>query len=122
MGEEVLGGIGRGGEWESRAGPVGDIKRCAEQRRWKITDKSHNETQGGNATDAQTANRNLRSTPWWWNGRDGAPGYERRVRNILAVSQIDWSLMTAGRSNEPVLPFPMGHHRHWVMMLKASKP
>jgi len=40
MGEEVLGGIGRGGEWESRAGLVGDIKRCAEQRRWKITDKS----------------------------------------------------------------------------------
>ena len=30
MGEEVLGGIGTGGEWESRVGLVGDIKRCAE--------------------------------------------------------------------------------------------
>ena len=28
MEEEVLGGIGTGGEWESRAGLGGDIKRC----------------------------------------------------------------------------------------------
>ena len=28
-------------------------------------------------------------TAWWWNGRNGAPGYKGRVRNILAVSQID---------------------------------
>jgi len=40
MGEEVLGGIGTGGEWESRAGLVGDIKRCQEERRWKIRDES----------------------------------------------------------------------------------
>lgn len=63
---------------------------------------------GRNATDAQTANINLRSTPWWWNRRDGAPGYRRRVRNILAVSEFDYGErcpMTAlGRSNEPVLP------------------
>ena len=40
MGEGVLGGIGRGGEWESRAGLVGDMKRCPEQRRRRITDES----------------------------------------------------------------------------------
>ena len=46
MGEEVLGGIGREGEWESRAGLVGDIKRCQEQRRWRIRDKSTTRRRG----------------------------------------------------------------------------
>ena len=76
---------------------------------------------GRNATDAQTANINLRSTPWWWNRRDGAPGYRRRVRNILAVSQFDYGErcpMTAlGRGNEPVLPIWGVRRCHWTTMV-----
>ena len=59
---EVLDGIGTGGERESRAGPVGDIKRCQGCGDGKQGTTAQQDA-GGDATDAQTANINLRSTP-----------------------------------------------------------
>lgn len=53
-------------------GLVGDIKRRPECGGRGNKREQHNETRGGDATDAQNGNINLRTTPWWWNGRNGA--------------------------------------------------
>ena len=57
-------GVASGTRWRHQA--------AARVRSWENKREQHSETQEGSATDAQTENINLRSTPWWWNGRNGA--------------------------------------------------
>lgn len=106
MEEEVLDGIGTGGEWESRAGLGGDIKRC------------HGCGYGGgdNSTARRRGKRDGRSDGEHKSEvhtvvverKKRCPRLQTAGAKHIAVSNLtrERCLMTAGRTNEPVLPFP----------------